>query len=40
MKPFIYWDDERRGARASGTEIPHAGVQQNAQSRRAKINER
>ena len=36
----VYWDDERRGARSSGTEITHAGVQQNAQSRRAKINER
>ena len=35
----VYWDDERRGARSPGTEIT-AGVQQNAQSRRAKINER
>lgn len=36
----VYWDDERRGARSPGTETTHAGVQQNAQSRRAKINER
>ncbi len=35
----VYWDDERRGARSSGTETTHAGAQQNTQSRRAKINE-
>ena len=36
----VYWDDERRGARSSSTEITHAGVRQNAQSGRVKINER
>src|SRR5262249_45931892 len=36
----VYWDDERRGARSSGTELTRAGGQQNAQSGRAKINER
>jgi hypothetical protein len=36
----VYWDDERHGARSSGTERAHAGGQQNAQSGRVKINER
>jgi uncharacterized protein (DUF2336 family) len=36
----VYWDDERRGGRSSGTEITRADVQQTAQSGRAKINER
>ena len=36
----VYWDDERRGARSSGAETAHAGIQQNAQSGRVKINER
>lgn len=37
---IVYWDDERRTARSSSTEITQAGVQQTAQSGRAKINER
>jgi uncharacterized protein (DUF2336 family) len=36
----VYWDDEHRGARSSGTEITRAGVQQTAQAGRTKINER
>jgi len=36
----VYWDDERRGVRSSGTGIAHAGGQQNAHSRWGKINER
>ena len=36
----VYWDDERRGHRASSTETTRAGAQQNAQSSRVKINER
>jgi hypothetical protein len=36
----VYWDDEHRGARSSGAERTHAGVQQNPQSGRVKINER
>jgi hypothetical protein len=35
-----YWDDERRGARSFGAEITRAGIQQNAQSGRVKINKR
>ena len=37
----VYWDDERRGPRASGTETTtHAGEKQNVRSARTKINER
>src|SRR5262245_37643665 len=36
----VYWDDERRRQRASGMEKSRAGVQQNTQSARVKINER
>jgi len=36
----VYWDDEHRGARSSGAERTHAGVQPNPQSGRVKINER
>jgi len=36
----VYWDDEHCGARSSGAERTHAGVQQNPQSGRVKINER
>jgi uncharacterized protein (DUF2336 family) len=36
----VYWDDERRGARSSGAETVHTGIQQNAQPGRVKINER
>jgi len=36
----VYWDDERRSQRASGIEKSRAGVQQNMQSARIKINER
>jgi len=36
----VYWDDEHRGARPSGAERTHAGVQPNPQSGRVKINER
>jgi hypothetical protein len=36
----VYWDDERRGARSSGTKATHAGVQQSVQSGRVRINGR